>query len=171
MLPPSSGWRQHVPLKRWYPTTTLHGVTTQKTSTWNITAVKASKLKATGFDSYAIFRLFSCNKELHNLHPLWVMKWMRMRWAGYVLCMGEVRNVYDILVRKSQWKKQFGGGKFRWQENIKMDVREIKWYEDVQLSNFQIKTLRHELGFVRLFKSPPPRLTDVHLTQFRLRAG
>jgi hypothetical protein len=27
-------WRQHGPLKRWYPTTTQHGVTTQKTSTW-----------------------------------------------------------------------------------------------------------------------------------------
>jgi len=42
----SSGWRwrQHGPLKRWYPTTTLHGVTTQKTSTWNMTAMKASAL-------------------------------------------------------------------------------------------------------------------------------
>jgi hypothetical protein len=29
-------WRQHEPLKCWYPTTTLHGVTTQKTSTWNL---------------------------------------------------------------------------------------------------------------------------------------
>jgi hypothetical protein len=37
-------WRKHWPPKRWYPTTTLHGVTTQKTSTWNTTAVKASKL-------------------------------------------------------------------------------------------------------------------------------
>jgi hypothetical protein len=27
-------WRQHGPPKRWYPTTTFHGVTTQKTSTW-----------------------------------------------------------------------------------------------------------------------------------------
>jgi hypothetical protein len=27
-------WRQHGPPKRWYPTTTLHGVTTQKISTW-----------------------------------------------------------------------------------------------------------------------------------------
>jgi len=24
-------WRQHEPLKHWYPTTTLHGITTQKT--------------------------------------------------------------------------------------------------------------------------------------------
>jgi hypothetical protein len=30
--------------KRWYPTTTLYGVTAPKTSTWNITAVKAWKL-------------------------------------------------------------------------------------------------------------------------------
>jgi len=27
-------WRQHGPLKHWYPTTTLYGVTTPKTSTW-----------------------------------------------------------------------------------------------------------------------------------------
>jgi hypothetical protein len=45
-------WRQHVPPKRWYPTTTLHGVTTQMTSTGNITAVKATKL--------AIYDLFEC---------------------------------------------------------------------------------------------------------------
>jgi len=30
-------WRQHGPLKRRYPTTTLHSVTTQKTSTWIFT--------------------------------------------------------------------------------------------------------------------------------------
>jgi hypothetical protein len=29
-------WRKHGPQKRWYPTTTLHGVITQKTSTRNI---------------------------------------------------------------------------------------------------------------------------------------
>jgi hypothetical protein len=27
-------WKQHVPLKSWYPTTTLHAVTTYKASTW-----------------------------------------------------------------------------------------------------------------------------------------
>jgi len=34
-------WRQHGTSKRWYITTTLHIITTQKTSTWNITALKA----------------------------------------------------------------------------------------------------------------------------------
>jgi hypothetical protein len=35
-------WSQHGPPKRWHPTTTLHGVTTLMTATWNVTAVKAS---------------------------------------------------------------------------------------------------------------------------------
>jgi len=32
-------WRQHEPPKRWYPTTTPHGVTTQKTSTFTFTCL------------------------------------------------------------------------------------------------------------------------------------
>jgi hypothetical protein len=35
-------WRQHGPPKRWYPTATLHGVRTQKTSSWIFTADKTS---------------------------------------------------------------------------------------------------------------------------------
>jgi len=37
----------HLPcgiLERWYPTATVHSVTTQKTLTWSVTAMKASKL-------------------------------------------------------------------------------------------------------------------------------
>jgi len=37
-------WRQHGPLKHWYLTTRLHYIITQKTSTWNLTAMKAAKL-------------------------------------------------------------------------------------------------------------------------------
>jgi hypothetical protein len=33
-------WRQHGPLKRWYPTTELHGITTQKTLIWIFTTVE-----------------------------------------------------------------------------------------------------------------------------------
>jgi len=39
------GRRRHQgPPKPWYPTAALHGVTTQKTSTWIFTAVKTSNL-------------------------------------------------------------------------------------------------------------------------------
>jgi len=37
-------WRQHGLLTRWYPATSLDGVKTQKTSTWNVRVVKVSKL-------------------------------------------------------------------------------------------------------------------------------
>jgi hypothetical protein len=30
----ASRWRKHGPMKLWYPTTSLHGVTTQKTLAW-----------------------------------------------------------------------------------------------------------------------------------------
>jgi hypothetical protein len=49
MLPPG-GWMQHGPLKRWYPTTTLHDVTTQKTSTW----IHETVLSCYTFDSCII---------------------------------------------------------------------------------------------------------------------
>jgi len=37
-------WRQHGPLKRWYPVTTLHGLTAKKNSTWIFNAVKTSNI-------------------------------------------------------------------------------------------------------------------------------
>jgi hypothetical protein len=33
------------------------------------------------------------------------IKSRRMRWAGHVACMGEGRNVYKVLVGKSEGKK------------------------------------------------------------------
>jgi hypothetical protein len=39
---------------------------------------------------------------------IWVIKSRRMRWAGHVAHIGEVRNPYNILVRKSEGKKPLG---------------------------------------------------------------
>jgi hypothetical protein len=38
--------------------------------------------------------------------------------------MGEKRNVYTILVGKSEGKKPLGRPRRRWMDNIKMDLRE-----------------------------------------------
>jgi hypothetical protein len=38
------------------------------------------------------------------------------------------RNVYKILVRKPQGKRQLGTPRRRWNDNIKTDLREIRWY-------------------------------------------
>jgi hypothetical protein len=41
--------------------------------------------------------------------------------------MGEKRNVYRILVGKPEGKRSLGRPKHRWEDNIKMDLREIGW--------------------------------------------
>jgi hypothetical protein len=44
--------------------------------------------------------------------------------------MGEVRNAFSILVRKLEWKRPLGRPDRRWENNIRMDLKEIGW-EDV----------------------------------------
>jgi hypothetical protein len=42
--------------------------------------------------------------------------------------MGEKRNAYTILVGKSEGRRPLGRSRRRWVDNIKMDLREIRWY-------------------------------------------
>jgi hypothetical protein len=46
------------------------------------------------------------NEELHNLYPsssiIRMIKSWRVRWAGHVVCMGERRSTYRILVGKPE---------------------------------------------------------------------
>jgi hypothetical protein len=41
--------------------------------------------------------------------------------------MGEKRNAYRILVGTPEGKRLLGRPRSRWEENIKMDLREIGW--------------------------------------------
>jgi len=41
--------------------------------------------------------------------------------------MGEMRNVYKILVGRHEGKRTFGRSRYRWEDNIRMNVREIQW--------------------------------------------
>jgi hypothetical protein len=47
-----------------------------------------------------------------------------MRWAGHVESIGKRRDVYRVLVRKSEGKKPLGRTKRRW-ESSKVDLQ--KW--------------------------------------------
>jgi len=66
-----------------------------------------------------------------------VVKLRRMRWAGHVARMGQVRGVYRILVGKPEGKRPLGRPRRRWEENIKMDLQEVgggcgEWMELAQ---------------------------------------
>jgi hypothetical protein len=69
------------------------------------------------------------NEELHGLYSspsiVTVIKARRMRWAGHVARMGEVRGAYNILVGKSEGRRPLGRPRRRWEDNIKIDLREI----------------------------------------------
>jgi hypothetical protein len=50
-----------------------------------------------------------------------------MRWTGHVAHVGEGGNVYRILVGKPEGRRPLGRPRHRWQDGIKMDLREIGW--------------------------------------------
>jgi hypothetical protein len=41
--------------------------------------------------------------------------------------MGEKRNAYKILVGKQEGKRPLGRPRRKWEDNIKMGLREIRW--------------------------------------------
>jgi hypothetical protein len=41
--------------------------------------------------------------------------------------MGERRGAYRVLVEKPEGRRQLGRPKRRWEDNIKMDLREVGW--------------------------------------------
>jgi hypothetical protein len=68
-------------------------------------------------------------EELHGLYSspsiIRVVKTRRMRWAGHVVCVREVRDAYNILVGKPEGRRPLGRPRRRWEDNIKVDLREI----------------------------------------------
>jgi len=54
-----------------------------------------------------------------------VIKSRRMRWAGHVARMEEGRGVYRVLMGKPGGKRPLRKHRRRWEDNIKMDLREV----------------------------------------------
>ncbi|KAJ4433902.1 hypothetical protein ANN_16215 [Periplaneta americana] len=73
------------------------------------------------------------NAELHALYSspdiIRNIKCRRLRWAGHVARMGESKNTYRVLVGRPEGKKPLGRPRRRWEDSIKMDLREVG-YDD-----------------------------------------
>jgi hypothetical protein len=69
------------------------------------------------------------NEELHGLYSspsiIRVIKARRMRWVEHVARMGEVRGAYNILVGRPEGRRPLGRPRRKWEDNIKIDLREI----------------------------------------------
>ena len=69
------------------------------------------------------------NEELNNLYSssniVRVIKSRRIRWAGHVARVGEGRGVYRVLVGKPEGRRPLGRPRHRWEDNIRMDLREV----------------------------------------------
>ena len=71
------------------------------------------------------------NKELYALYSspniIQVIKSKRLRWAGHVARIGERGGAYRDLVGKPEGRRRLGKPRRRWEDNIKMDLREVGW--------------------------------------------
>jgi hypothetical protein len=69
------------------------------------------------------------NDELHSLYSspniVRVIKSRRMRWVGHVAHMRDGRGVYRVLAGRPEGKRPVGRPRRRWEDNIKLDLREI----------------------------------------------
>ena len=99
------------------------------------------------------------NEELNDLYSLpyivRLVKSRRVRWAGHVARMGEVRGVHRVLVGKSEGKRPLGRPRRRWEDNIKMDFRKLdggrgEWIELAQDRDGWLALV----GTVRNFRVP-----------------
>jgi hypothetical protein len=57
-----------------------------------------------------------------------------MGWTGHVARMGERRDAYRILVGRPEGRKPLGRPSRRWEDNIKMDLKDVGWGAGTGLS-------------------------------------
>jgi len=108
--------------------------------TWSLTLREERSLRV--FENRVLRRIFGTkrgevtgkwrklhNEELNNLYSspniVRVIKSRRIRWAGHVARMGEGRGVYRVLVGKPEGRRPLRRPRRRWEDNIRMDLREV----------------------------------------------
>jgi hypothetical protein len=71
------------------------------------------------------------NEELHNLYlsssSIRQIKLRRMNWAGHVARMGEERKLCKVWVGKPEGKRSLRNPRRKWEDGIRMGLREIGW--------------------------------------------
>ena len=63
------------------------------------------------------------NDELYSLYRS--PRYRRLRWASHVAKVGEGRTAFKILIGKPKGKIPLGKPRGRWEDNIRMDLKEV----------------------------------------------
>jgi hypothetical protein len=58
-------------------------------------------------------------------YVFWVIKSRRTVWAGHMAHIRERRGAYNVLVGKPEGNKALEGPRHRWEDNIKMNVKDV----------------------------------------------
>ena len=63
---------------------------------------------------------------ISTLHQIFIIQVIRLRimWVGHVAHVGE-RSTYRVLVGKLGGKRPLGIPKHRWEDNVKMNIKEV----------------------------------------------
>jgi len=71
------------------------------------------------------------NEELNDLYYspniVWAIKSKIIKWAEHVARMGDGRGLYRVLVEKPERKRRLGKRRRTWDDNIKMDLQEVRY--------------------------------------------
>ena len=71
------------------------------------------------------------DEELYALYPspniIRVIKSGRLRWVGHVARMGKRRGAYRVFVGKPEGRRPLRRPRHKWEDNIKMGLREVEW--------------------------------------------
>ena len=123
---------------------------------WSLTLREERRLRA--FENWILRRIFGPKRDengkwrrLHNeqLHSLlispnivrvMVIKSRRLRWAGHLARMEEVRSAFKTLIGTPTGKRPLGRPRIRWEDNIRMDLIKIgintrTWVDSAQHRN------------------------------------
>ena len=73
------------------------------------------------------------------------MKSTRLRWTGHVARMEEDRSAFKILTRASVGKRPLGRPRCRWEDNIRMDLKEIGINTRILIDEAQDRDIRESL--------------------------
>jgi hypothetical protein len=76
------------------------------------------------YQSISVYNIDVCSLYF-SPNIIRMIKSRRMRWVGYVAHMGEGRGVYRVLGGRPEGKRPLGRPRCRWEDNTKMDLREI----------------------------------------------